>query len=236
MVIEVGSIVGLLTVIEKDNSGANIITTTWKCRCECGSIVVATERNLRYARIKSCGCLKEKVLLDRNTKHGLRYHELYEVWLSIKQRTLNHKNKQYINYGGRGITIDKTWSDSFETFLNDMGNRTSKEHSIDRIDNNRGYSKDNCRWVLRSQNNCNQRIRNDGSSKYKGVHFDKQNNKWIAQCSYKGVRKYCGSFTYEIDAAVAYDTVAESLQGEFSILNRDNFTEVMKRTPIIEVM
>lgn len=76
----------------------------------------------------------------------------YMSWRAMKQRCLCPKNKDYKYYGGKGVKVDSLWVSSFVTFLNDMGERPSKQHSLDRIDPDGDYSKDNCRWVLKSTN------------------------------------------------------------------------------------
>lgn len=84
-----------------------------------------------------------------------RYHPLYKTWRGMRDRCLNKRCRAYKNYGGRGITICKRW-DSFQSFIDDMGLRPPGT-SIDRIDNNKGYSPDNCRWATPKQQNCNSR-------------------------------------------------------------------------------
>lgn len=78
----------------------------------------------------------------------------YEIWAGIKSRTSNPKNKLYKFYGARGIDYDPKWN-SFEAFLEDVGYRPSKEYSLDRIDNNRGYYKSNVRWATRKEQASN---------------------------------------------------------------------------------
>ncbi len=90
----------------------------------------------------------------------------FNIWLGIKQRCLNAKNPAYPNYGGRGITIDPSWITSFVKFLEDMGTRP-KGMSIDRIDNNKGYYRENCRWATRIEQANNQR--NNYKISYRGV-------------------------------------------------------------------
>lgn len=88
-----------------------------------------------------------------------KFRREYEIWKAMRQRCLNKKNKAYKNYGGRGIKISKEWN-SFETFLKDMGRKPDKK-SLDRINNESNYSKENCRWAtrkLQSRNKRNNRI------------------------------------------------------------------------------
>lgn len=90
--------------------------------------------------------------------HGMRYHELYNTWLNMKQRCSNEKSASYSHYGGRGIKVCERWEKSFASFLEDMGERPTKEHSIDRIDTNGDYTPKNCRWADKKTQTLNRRI------------------------------------------------------------------------------
>jgi hypothetical protein len=126
----------------------------WLCKCDCDKEVVTGSNSLIKGNTKSCGCL----LIKHGHSHSERYDgesPTYKSWVSMKQRCNNPKNPGYKNYGGRGITVCERWL-KFENFLEDMGERPHRL-SLDRIDNNKGYYKENCRWATRNEQNRNQR-------------------------------------------------------------------------------
>lgn len=89
-------------------------------------------------------------------RHGLNKTKEHQAWTGMRKRCRNPKTKHYANYGGRGIDIDPSW-ELFECFLNDMGFAPSPKHSLDRIDNTKGYSKTNCRWATNDEQARNKR-------------------------------------------------------------------------------
>ena len=133
----------------------------WECLCDCGSVVTVNRVGLKSGGTKSCGCIKSNMVREKYTIHGMassaNRHRLYKIWARMLQRCNNPKNKGYKDYGGRGITVCDEWQ-KFEPFMKwafDNGYKDSLE--IDRRDNNKGYSPENCRFVTRSQNMLNTR-------------------------------------------------------------------------------
>lgn len=120
----------------------------WLCRCDCGTEKIVAGSSLMRGATKSCGCLNKEVAARKSTTHGLSRHPLHTTWLNIIQRCTNPSNKRFPQYGGRGITICESWRHDFARFLSDMGEKPSPLHTIERRNNNRGYSKDNCSWEL----------------------------------------------------------------------------------------
>lgn len=129
----------------------------WICRCDCGSVKRIFSGNLKNGKSRSCGCLRDEIVSACQTTHGLTKSAEYKVWAGIKRRCLNPNDRSFREYGGRGITICRAWSEQFESFLACVGKRPSDNHSIDRIDNSRGYEPGNCRWATRSQQMKNRR-------------------------------------------------------------------------------
>ena len=165
----VGKVFDRLEVLEhcgSDNRGKRL----WKCKCSCGNpnfSIVRTE-SLNSGTTRSCGCLKNEKSKERMTKHGLRYHNDYRVWLNMRNRCNNPNSEDYKYYGGKGIVVCDEWND-FAKFLEDMGPRPSKDYSIERLDGNKDYCKENCRWALQEEQVRNISIRSDNTSGVTGV-------------------------------------------------------------------
>ena len=117
----------------------------WECLCECGNEIKVISSELKNGHTKSCGCLnKERIELSK--LKDTRKNSAYRVWDAMKQRCVNPNNSSYNRYGAKGIKVCDRWLNSFQNFLEDMGERPSKNHSIGRIKSELGYYKDNCRW------------------------------------------------------------------------------------------
>ncbi len=126
------------------------------CACDCGNKCIVPATHIRTGRVKSCGCLLKQALLLR-TKHGhAKYRNMsttYSVWQGMVKRATDENHAQADRYIKRGIGISKRWL-KFINFLADMGERPIGKE-IDRIDNNKGYCKQNCRWATKAENNLN---------------------------------------------------------------------------------
>jgi len=147
---------GRLTVIKR-NANDKKWNAQWICKCDCGKEIIMIANHLKRGVAKSCGCVERNTSPHRT--HGMTNTRLYSIWRNMKTRCYNKKSQDCKYYGGLGITICQEWLEDFEKFYNWAYNNGYNENlSIDRIDNTKGYSPDNCRWetkIIQSQNRRN---------------------------------------------------------------------------------
>ena len=124
-------------------------------QCECGSTYTGKFAAVVFGNTKSCGCLNTELLEARNHKHGMAGSKIYGIWSEMVARCHRPTHVRYGDYGGRGIDVASEWHD-FNTFFADMGERP-QGLSLDRVDNSKGYSKENCRWATTSEQATNKR-------------------------------------------------------------------------------
>lgn len=129
----------------------------WECRCDCGNVVQVTGSYLVKGRNKSCGCKKHELCRESSTKHGMRQFAEYAIWCGMIKRCENVKDRCFDIYGGRGIKVCDAWRQDFKAFFDHIGPRPSPKHSVDRIDNDRGYEPGNVRWATPQEQRRNQR-------------------------------------------------------------------------------
>lgn len=132
----------------------------WKCRCDCGIQINVSANSLVSSNTKSCGCTKNARISEANTTHGHTRNQKspeYITWLSLRSRCRNTKDKNWPDYGKRGIRVCQRWINSFVNFYHDMGRRPSPTHSIERKKNSGNYTPTNCKWATPKEQGCNKR-------------------------------------------------------------------------------
>jgi len=198
-----GQTFGNLTVIEY--SGRDIYRNAqWRCKCACGGEAIASITHLRSGHTQSCGCINKQKIKNLKYSHGMAGTRLYNIWANMKQRCCDINLPSYKDYGGRGITVCKSWRQDFQAFYDwAMPNGYRETLSIDRIDNSKGYSPNNCRWVTMDIQAKNRRIRSTNKSGISGVAYKKSINKWIAGISINGKQVHIGSYSTKEEAVKA---------------------------------
>lgn len=147
---------GRLTVIGRGENSKDG-HPRWNCVCDCGNIkdIPVSADSLKRGKVTSCGCFRR----ERITKHNCSKERLYQIWHGMIKRCENKKDKKYLKYGARGITVFHEWHD-YMVFREWALNNGYEEHlTIDRIDNKKGYYPDNCRWATNKQQ-CNNKTNN----------------------------------------------------------------------------
>lgn len=130
----------------------------FSCRCACGAIIKARGNDLRSGQHKSCGCLRNSIVIKRNkrlAKHNMTHTGVYRSWFAMRDRCEDLKSSSWQWYGAKGVRVCERWQD-FKLFFEDMGDRPDGK-TLDRIDPAKNYEPGNCRWATPKEQRANQR-------------------------------------------------------------------------------
>ena len=157
----VGQKFGRYLVIAKIDKRTKAMKQIVLCKCDCGTEREVVVGNLRSGLSTSCGCWKNEKTSSRRKKHGFSKTTMYYRYKQMINRCYIPTHKEYKNYGDRGIRVCSKWLESVENYIEDMGFPPFKEAQVDRINNNDGYFKENCRWATPQENSLNKRKKCD---------------------------------------------------------------------------
>lgn len=169
-------------------------------RCQCGNETSVLGSNLRKGSTVSCGCYVKELTSNRSKKHGMRGTPEYFAWSAMIRRCHSPGAAAFKNYGGRGIFVCTEWRNSFSQFYSDVGPRPSPEHSLDRINVNKGYYPANCRWTTPNVQARNVRPRN--KTGVSGLML-MPSGSYRSSITFDGKTKHLGTFDNLFDAVAA---------------------------------
>lgn len=180
----------------------------WRCLCDCGNETIVASAALRRGNTKSCGCYRKEIEKIASVTHGMtkengKVSVLYSRWLDMKKRCNNEKNKEYKNYGARGIKVCREWEYDYPSFHKwAVENGFDETLTLDRKDVNKGYSPGNCRWVTITEQAKNKRVNPKNKTGVSGVVFKSERQKYNVRIGVNGKRIYVGD----------YDTIEEAVE------------------------
>ena len=207
-----------LGILRRGNNKGAYRFGLYECQY-CGNHWEVITSHINTGRTKSCGCVNLRIT------HGLTHHNFYGTWRQMVQRCTNPKHKNYGDYAERGITVCEEWLD-IKNFIAwaESTHPNIEGYTLDRIDNDKGYSPENCTWSDKTTQNINQRKREDNTSGYVGIYWNKASKKWDAKIGVNNKLVNIGTFPLIENAVQARDNyiIENKLPHKLSILNTGN--------------
>lgn len=204
--IKAGDVFNFLTVISETDPKTYLNSKSkirYLVRCKCGKEFKVLGTDINIGRTKSCSCYQKEMMSRTKKTHGKTNTRLYRIWSNMLSRCNNPKSSKYSYYGGKGITVCTSW-EKFEYFDKDMSTGYEEDLQIDRIDNSKGYFKENCRWASDIGQKENRSCWGK-TSKYRGVSKGRSKKTFTSTITVEGSQTCLGSFHNEWDAAEAYN-------------------------------
>lgn len=164
--------------------------------CECGNEIISPISDVKNGHTKTCGKC-------RGT-HKMSYTKIYKIWGGIKSRCCRPSCNIYYKYGGRGITMCEEWRNSPENFFKWAFENGYKEGlTIDRINSDKGYSPNNCRWATYQEQNSHLKMLKTNKSGYRGISWNKESKKWLCVISINNKSHRIGAYKTQLEAVEA---------------------------------
>ena len=171
----------------------------WECICDCGSTVAVSQSNLRTGNTNSCGCLS----LERVTKHEGKGTRLYNIWRGMRSR-VKESSREHKKYYDKGVKVCDEWEDFAEFKKWSLDNGYTEDLTIDRIDSNKDYQPDNCRWVTMSVQNYNKTLDHRNKTGVVGVRWLPKDNRWNVRIQDTRINKYLSKNFQSFEEAIAW--------------------------------
>jgi len=208
-----GQIFNKLTILNETSSPTHLSRKTrhWLCQCSCGNIITRSQANLvkNTNNFQACKICANKHINIINTKHGKSNTRLYKIYTNMLDRCNNINHSSYPNYGKKGVYVCKEWSDTNKGFLAfkqwALNNGYKNYLTIDRIKGNKIYSSTTCEWSTATIQSRNRNKEKNVTSKYIGVYFKKDKNKWETSINVNKQKIFLGYFFTEKEAAQKRD-------------------------------
>lgn len=198
-----GKVFGRLLVLNREGNNKNQ-QSIWLCKCECGNLKSIHGSSIKNGETKSCGCLQKEALRERSLTHGgtigRTCSKTYNTYRGMKSRCYREKDTRFYSYGAKGIKVCDRWLESFENFLEDMGERP-EGLTIERKDPTKNYEPSNCIWGDITEQNFNIGIKSNNKTGRTGVKKSGNGQKWIAFISKSCIKYHLGTYDSYEEAA-----------------------------------